>query len=212
MSIEQFRHIVVEGPIGVGKTSFAKRLAAQLDAQLLLELPGENPFLPKFYEHGQRYALATQLCFLFQRVEQLRDLAQFDFFQQVFVADFLLEKDPLFARMTLSDDEYLLYRTIFNNVRPQVPKPDLVILLQAQTDTLVARVRRRAVPMESYISEDYLGRVNQAYADYFHHYDEAPLLIVNTEHLNPIASDADYGLLIDQIGNMRSRREFFNIA
>jgi deoxyadenosine/deoxycytidine kinase len=212
MSLDQLRHIVIEGPIGVGKTSFAQRLATHMDAQLQLEQPGENPFLPKFYEHGQRYALATQLCFLFQRVEQLRGLAQFDFFQKAVVADFLLDKDPLFARLTLADDEYALYRTVFASVRPQVHAPDLVILLQAQTTTLMERVRRRGIAMESYISEDYLGRLNQAYADYFHTYEDAPLLIVNTEQLNPIANDADYGLLLQRIGNMRSRREYFNLG
>jgi deoxyguanosine kinase len=206
------RHLVIEGPIGVGKTTFAKRLAAHLDAELLLEQPAENPFLPKFYQDGARHALPTQLFFLFQRVEQLRDLAQFDFFQRVFVTDFLLDKDPLFARLTLTDDEYKLYRTIFATVKPQTPKPDLVVLLQAQTETVVERVRRRAIAMESYITDDYLQRVNQAYTDYFRTYDDAPVLVVNTERLNLGASSMNLEPLVQRMRQMQGRRAYLDVA
>ena len=147
------RHIVVEGPIGVGKTSLAQRLAAHLDAQLLLEQPELNPFLPHFYQDQRRYALQTQLCFLFQRIDQLRDLAQPDFFARPVVADYLIEKDPLFARLTLSDDEHALYRQIYERVAPRTAAPDLVIYLQARPETLIARVRRRGIDMERRIGD-----------------------------------------------------------
>jgi deoxyadenosine/deoxycytidine kinase len=210
--IDKFRHIVVEGAIGVGKTSFAKRLAKRLSAELLLESPQENPFLERFYREGHRHALATQLFFLFQRIDQLRGLSQFDFFEKHIVADFLLDKDALFAQLTLSDDEYSLYRTIYKHVQPQAPVPDLVILLQAQPDVLVERVRRRGVPMEQSIPESYLRRLADLYAHYFHSYDAAPLLIVNTESLNPVDRESDFDLLLERIAGMRSRREFFNLG
>jgi deoxyadenosine/deoxycytidine kinase len=212
MSLDRYRHIVVEGPIGVGKTSFARRLAERLNGELLLEAPQENPFLEKFYREGSRHALATQLFFLFQRVEQLRGLTQFDFFERHVVCDFLLDKDPLFARLTLSDDEYALYRNIFDHVKPQTPQPDLVILLQAPTPVLFERIKRRGIAMEQGISEEYLERLAESYSRAFYDYDAAPLLIVNTEALNPVDRESDFDLLLERIAAMRSRREFFNIA
>jgi deoxyadenosine/deoxycytidine kinase len=209
---DRWRHIVVEGPIGAGKTSLARRLAERFGAQTVLEEPQANPFLERFYRDSARYALPTQLFFLFQRVNQLRDLAQRDLFESAAVGDFLLEKDPLFARLTLSDDELALYRQIFDSLKPQAPTPDLVIYLQAQPDTLVERVRRRGVPSEASISEDYLRALADAYSRFFHHFDAAPLLIVNTERLNPVERDADLDLLVQHAGAMRGRREFFNLA
>ena len=209
---ERFRHVVIEGPIGVGKTSLARKLAARFKLDLLLEEPQANPFLERFYRDSARYALPTQLFFLFQRVNQLRDLAQRDLFSQTAISDFLFEKDPLFARLTLGDDELTLYQQIYDNLQPQTPTPDLVIYLQANTDTLVERVKRRGNPIESPMSEEYLRALSDAYSQFFHFYDAAPLLIINNEQLNPIDSDADFELLIKQIHGMKGRREFFNRA
>ena len=209
---ERYRHIVVEGPIGVGKTSLARKLAERFGTQLVLEEAGSNPFLERFYRDGRRYALPTQLFFLFQRVNQLRDLGQRDLFTQTVTGDFLLDKDPLFARLTLDDDELGLYQQIFDSMRPQAPVPDLVIYLQAQPDTLVERVRKRGVAMEADISESYLRALADAYSRYFYNYEASPLMIVNTEHLKPIDRDEDFLLLMRQLGEMRGRRVFFNRA
>jgi deoxyadenosine/deoxycytidine kinase len=209
---ERFRHIIVEGPIGAGKTSLARKLADRFGAQPMLEDPSANPFLERFYRDSRRYALPTQLFFLFQRVNQLRDLAQQDLFSTAMVGDFLLEKDALFARLTLDDEELKLYQQIFESLSPQAPTPDLVIYLQAQPDTLVERVHRRGLEMEAGMSETYLRALGDAYSRFFHHYEDAPLLIVNTEHLNPIDRDEDFAILLRQIGDLRGRRSFFSIG
>ncbi|HET7401794.1 MAG TPA: deoxynucleoside kinase [Usitatibacter sp.] len=208
----RYRHIVVEGPIGSGKTSLATRLAERLDASLLLEDPKANPFLPQFYRDMRRYALPTQLFFLFQRVGQLESLKQPDLFGKPAVADFTLAKDPLFARVTLDDAEYQLYNRIYQHVRPQAPTPDLVIYLQASVETLVFRVRRRGNPIETGIDEDYLRRLSEAYTRYFHDYSESPLLIVNSERLNFVDVPGHFDLLLERINAMRGGREFFNRA
>jgi len=210
MSFDKYKYVVVEGPIGVGKTTLVKKLAENFHAQTLLELPQENPFLEKFYRDAARYALPTQMFFLFQRMNQLRDLAQADLFDTRIVSDFLLDKDPIFARLTLGDDEFNLYRQLYEHLRPQAPIPDLVIYLQAQPETLIERVKKRGVAMEAGISEMYLHRLCESYSRFFYHYDAAPLLIVNTEHLNPIERAEDFDLLLARIRNMRGRREFFN--
>lgn len=212
MNLHRYQYIVVEGPIGAGKTTLARRLNESLEGHPLLELPEENPFLDKFYRDPARYALQTQMFFLFQRMGQLRELAQTDLFKTRVVSDFLLEKDPIFARITLSDEEFKLYQQLYDHLRPQAPVPDLVIYLQASPETLVDRIRKRGVPMEAGISEQYLIRLCESYNRFFYHYDAAPLLTVNTEHLNPVARDEDFQLLLKHIENMRGKREYFNLG
>ena len=209
---EKYRYIAVEGPIGAGKTSLARMLAETSGSAALLEDPGANPCLPGFYQDSARYALPTQLFFLFQRVNQVRDLTQADLFKRATVADFILDKDPLFARLTLNDDELKLYQQIYAQLKPQAAVPDLVIYLQASTETLIERVKRRAVSYERAISEDYLLRLAESYARFFYQYDASPVLIVNSEHLNFVDTPADFDLLLQRIAAMRGAREFFSLG
>ncbi|HEX7053716.1 MAG TPA: deoxynucleoside kinase [Burkholderiales bacterium] len=210
--MDRFRYLVVEGPIGAGKTTLARRLAARLSADVVLEQPEENPFLPRFYRDMARYALPTQLFFLFQRVRMLEPLAQPDMFARPLVGDFLIDKDPLFARLTLSADELALYQKMYDALRPRTPAPDAVIYLQASAATLVERVRRRAKPYERTMTEEYLALLADSYARFFYHYDGAPLLIVNSENLNFVERDGDFELLVSRLRGMRTRREFFSLA
>jgi deoxyguanosine kinase len=206
----KFPYIVVEGPIGAGKTSLARRLAQRLESELLLENPDDNPFLARFYRDMRRYAFQTQMFFLFQRVTQLRDLKQHELFKQSTVADFMLEKDPLFAQLTLTDDEFRLYQQVYQHLAPQAPTPDLVIYLQAPVDVLAGRVDKRGNKSERSISEDYLRKLAESYIEFFYRYDRAPLLIVNSENLNFVDRERDLDLLIERMRNMRGKREFFN--
>ena len=212
MDLAACRYIVIEGPIGAGKTSLARELALRLSADELLEQPDDNPFLARFYDDMARFALPTQLTFLFQRVDQLRGLAQLDLFRRPTIADFLLDKDPLFAHINLADEEYALYDKVYTHLKPQTPTPDLVIYLQAPVDTLVERVHRRGVSFEQSIPAEYLARLADAYTRYFYQYAEAPLLIVNSERLNFVNDRAHLDLLVERIGNMRGQREFFNLG
>jgi deoxyguanosine kinase len=207
---EKYRYIVIEGPIGAGKTSLSRRLAEHLNGEVLLEAPDDNPFLPRFYEEPARHALATQLFFLFQRMQQLRDLQQIDLFAGVTVSDFLLEKDALFERLTLADDELLLYQQIYDRLMPQAPVPDLVIYLQASHGQLVDRVRRRDIAYERNMDENYLIRLADEYRRFFYQFDAAPLLIVNSDRLNFVDDKADFDLLLQRISEMKGPRAFFS--
>ncbi len=212
MELNELHYIVVDGPIGVGKTSLARKLAARFGAEPLLEAPGDNPFLDRFYADPQRYALATQLNFLFQRADQVKQLAQQNLFSRGVVADFLLEKDRLFAALNLSEDELRLYYKIYSFLQPQSPRPDLVIALQASVDTLIERVRHRGIRYEQRIPPDYLARLADAYAHFFHAFDASPILFVNTEGLNFVDEPAHLDLLVQRVAQMRGSREFFNVA
>jgi deoxyguanosine kinase len=210
MQIERLHYIAVEGPIGVGKTSLAVRLAGLLDAELMLERAEDNPFLARFYEDRPRYALPTQLSFLLSRHDQARNLAQGDLFNTTTVADYLLDKDALFARLNLEGTEFDLYQKIYADLKPLSPPPDLVIYLQAPLTILLDRVRKRGRPYERHISEAYLEELAKNYTEFFYHYESAPLLIVNSEHLNFADKQEDFDLLVHHIQEMRGPREFFN--
>lgn len=212
MNLERYRYLVVEGPIGAGKTSLTHKLAEHLGAGTLLENAADNPFLPRFYQEPRRYALPTQLHFLFERSRQLRELAQGDLFRSGTVSDFLIDKDMLFARLNLDDDEFELYQKVYADLAPQAPIPDLVVYLQAPIDALQERVRRRGVEFERGMDAAYLQRLANSYSEFFHRYEAAPLLIVNTSHLNFAENDGDVDLLLERIGKMRGPREFFSRA
>lgn len=202
--------IAVEGPIGVGKTTLAKRLAETFNYDTLLEEGDANPFLERFYQNPKQVALPTQLYFLFQRAQKIQALRQNDLFEPVRVADFLMEKDRLFARFTLDPDELHLYDLVYDQLTINAPTPDLVVYLQANPDTLMRRIHKRGIGFEQAIEKDYLVRLNEAYTQFFHFYDEAPLLIVNAEELDWVDNEIDYNSLVDYITRTQSGRHYFN--
>ncbi len=206
------RFIAVEGSIGVGKTTLAKRLAATFNYDTLLEQPEDNPFLERFYKDKSSAALPTQLFFLFQRVKQLKTLCQGDMFQPVRVADFLMEKDPIFAQVTLDEDELNLYRMVYQQMTVDAPTPDLVIYLQAPTEVLLERIHRRGNGMEQHIAKDYLATLNDAYTRFFYYYEDAPLLIVNATEIDLVNDDRDYRNLVEYLLSVKTGRHYYNPA
>jgi deoxyguanosine kinase len=202
--------IAVEGSIGVGKTTLAKKLAASFNYATLLEGAEENPFLEKFYRNPQQVALATQLFFLFQRAQKIQDMRQTDIFEPSRVTDFLMEKDPLFARINLERDEYQLYDKVYKQLTIDAPRPDLVLYLQASTDVLLSRIENRGLAFERGINRDYLERLNEVYSEFFLSYDDAPLLIVNASEIDLANGEADYSHLVDYMLDIRNGRHYFN--
>ena len=203
-------YIAVEGPIGVGKTTLAKRLAELFDYQLLLEDAHENPFLDKFYENRRQNALATQLFFLFQRVQKMDDLKQQDMFKPLRIADFLIDKDPIFAEVNLDPDEFELYRKVYGQMTVDAPTPGLVIYLQASVDRLLERIDRRGIASERTISRQYLEELNEVYSEFFLYYDAAPLLIVNANQLDLVSRQEDFAQLVDYALDIKAGRHYFN--
>jgi deoxyguanosine kinase len=210
MNSKSGKFIVVEGPIGVGKTSLAKRLSESFGSDLLLEQAQENPFLEKFYRNPGYGAFPTQLFFLFQRARQMAELRQGDMFQPVRVSDFLLDKDRLFAQLNLDKDEYLLYEQVYQRLAIDAPRPDLVIYLQASVDVLLSRITQRGIDYEQAIRRDYLERLMDSYARFFHAYDRSPLLIVNAGEIDLVRNQSDYEQLFDVICSVDAGRHYFN--
>ena len=204
------KFIAVEGAIGAGKTTLAKRLAETFNYDVLLERAEENPFLERFYEDRLRNALPTQLFFLFQRAQQIQDLRQSDIFQPVRVADFLIDKDPLFAEVTLDKDELAIYQQVYNQLTIDAPKPDLVVYLQAPVNTLLRRIKSRGISAEKHIDNEYLETLDSAYTRFFHFYEQSPLLIVNANEIDWVNNDESYNQLVDYILTIKQGRHYFN--
>lgn len=202
--------IVVEGPIGVGKTTLARRLAESFGSDLLLEGAEENPFLERFYQDPRSAALQTQLFFLFQRAQQLKALRQGDMFQPVRVSDYIMEKDRLFAELTLDQEEFKLYEQVYAHVTLDAPQPDLVVYLQAPVEVLRRRITERGRVYERNMDTEYLHRLSESYMQFFHHYSEAPLLIVNAAEIDFAHNRHDYEMLLEQVRKIRSGRHYFN--
>jgi deoxyadenosine/deoxycytidine kinase len=204
------KNITIEGPIGVGKSSLSNKLAESFGAALMLEKPAENPFLERFYKTPKVYSLATQLFFLFHRVQQLTETKEQRREGVGQIADFMIAKDPIFAELTLDTDEISLYRQVYKSLSIDAPKPDLMIYLQAPVEVLQKRIRKRNIKYEQSIEAKYLQALSDAYTEYFHHYAESPLLIVNAANINPIDNDDHYQALLTHIKQIDAGKHFFN--
>tara|TARA_B100000029_G_scaffold513303_1_gene612419 strand:+ start:3528 stop:4193 length:666 start_codon:yes stop_codon:yes gene_type:complete len=204
------KYIAVEGPIGVGKTTLANHIAESFNYDVFLEKPAENPFLSNFYKNPSQSALAAQLFFLFQRIQQIEDLKQRDLFEPVRVADFLIEKDKLFAEVTLSEEELILYEKVYDHLTLDAPVPDLVIYLQAPVDVLLDRINKRGNPDEKFLTTEYLEKINEAYSKFFLYYESAPLLIVNAADINIGQDSQDYLMLLEAISSNPKGKNFIN--
>ena len=204
------RFIAVEGPIGVGKTSLSRRLAESFNYELLLENSEENPFLDRFYKEPKQHALSTQLFFLLQRAQQLQELRQEDMFQPLRIADWLIDKDRLFAKENLDSDEYALYVNVFKHLTVDAPIPNLVIYLQAPTEILIDRIQKRGIPAEQFIEREYIENLSAAYTEFFHYYTKSPLLIINTSEINLVSDDQDYQHLVEYIASNPTGTNFLN--
>jgi deoxyadenosine/deoxycytidine kinase len=208
--MSESRYIAIEGPIGVGKTALARRLAERLDAELVLEEVEENPFLERFYRDGRSAALPAQMFFLFARARQIEELRQSDLFATTRISDYLFTRDRLFAELNLDTEELKLYDQIVANLDVDPPVPDLVIYLQASVDALLQRLARRNASFDRFVDRAYLEKLTDAYARFFHSYDEGPLLIVNASQIDPVNNDADFEQLFRQIERTTGGRHFFN--
>ncbi len=207
---EHFRYLVIEGPIGVGKTSLANKLAVDFGSELLLEKAEENPFLASFYQNPRQYALSAQLHFLLQRAQQVQDFRQSDLFHGSYIADFMVDKDRLFAQMTLNQDELALYEQIYTHLTLDAPRPDLVIYLQAPVEVLRERIVRRGIDYEQQIHDEYLLRLSESYTRFFYDYDDSALLTVNTQSVDLINNAEDYQAILEKINDIHSGRHYFN--
>jgi len=206
------RYIAIEGPMGVGKTALARRLADSLSADLVLEELHDNPFLERFYRDGRSAALPAQMFFLFARTRQIEQMRQSDLFSNVRISDYLFTRDRLFAELNLDSEELKLYEQIVDNLAVEAPVPDLVIYLQSSVDAILQRLLRRDMPCDRFVERAYLERLTDAYSRFFHHYDDGPLLIVNASQIDPVNNDADYEQLFQQIERTTGGRHFFNPA
>ena len=204
------KYIVIEGPIGVGKTSLSNKLALEWDAELILENVDDNPFLSKFYKNPREVSLQTQLYFLLTRTRQVQSFKQQDIFSQTRVSDFMLQKDRLFAQVTLNNEEYDLYDQLYSYMAVDIPKPDLLIYLQAPANVLMKRIKKRGRNFEKYINTEYLERLNSMYLKFFSNYDGSPLLIVNAEDIDFVNNAIDYKNLLDKIYSIAKGRHYFN--
>jgi len=206
----QHPYIVVEGPIGVGKTSLVKKLGVSFGSELILEKAEENPFIARFYQNPRQYAMSTQLYFLLQRAQQVQGFRQIDLFQNSHVADFMIDKDRIFAELTLSGEELKLYQQIYQHLTIDATQPDLVIYLQAPVEVLRGRISKRGIDYEQQIKDEYLTRLCELYTRFFYDYNDSALLTVNTRSLDLINNDDDYQALVEKINNIRSGRHYFN--